>query len=129
MRTQDSFSTERNPTGTAKVRFGLSFGAAGAVTLAYGFGLNDSAPPVLSASPGQYTITIDKPVFRLIGFTWTWKRATGAAILQADLLTDNSASTGVLIFETKIAAGTLTNPANGDAAFVSLFIDETGLVK
>lgn len=126
-RSSDSMSQERNPDGLRKLRLQLVFGSSGAVASFKGFGLSDAAPPILTpAGTGSYTITLDRPTFGLVGFKAAWKRATATAPLQLDLLTDNSATTGILIFESKVAAGTLTNPASGDVLYLDLTIDEMG---
>lgn len=129
MRSADSFATERNPTGQVHLRLGITFGTSGAIASFFGFGLNDAVPPVVSPT-GTLTIALDRPTQRLVGFKASWKRATGVAPLMVDLLTDNSgAAAASLVFEMKVAAGTLTNPASGDTLFLALTIDEEGQVK
>ena len=122
---------ERNPEGIRIMRVQITFGASGAVVMTppIGMGLSDTTPPVQSANPGQYTVTLERPVPNLIGFMQGWQRASsGAAPLRFELLTNNITN-GILVFECKNSSGTLTNPASGDKLFLSLALDETGMYR
>lgn len=128
MRSADSMMLERNPDGQRAIRVALTIGGTGAVSSYKGFGLDDARPPVRTGA-GTYRITLDKACQGLVTFGVTFKRATATATLQGDLVTDGSAGNRDMIFETKVAAGTATDPASGDVVYVTMIIDETGLFK
>lgn len=128
MKTSDSFMGERNPDGLKALRIVLTIGGSGAVASYAGFGLDDTRPPVRTAQ-GVYRMTLDRACFGLVDFKASFQRQAGTAILHADLVTDGSQGNRDIIFETKVAAGTATDPASGDKVFVTAIIDETGLYK
>lgn len=128
MRSADSFMTERNPDGQRAIRLVLTVGGTGAIASYKGFSLDDNRPPTRTGA-GTYRLTLDKACQGLVDFKVSFQRLTGTAPLSADLVTDGSQGNRDMIFETKVAAGTPTDPASGDVMFVTLIIDETGMLK
>lgn len=92
----------------------LVYGAAGVVTAkGKGFQLvNDTAT-------GKVTITFDRTYRHLIHMGWGWKIAAPGAVLTPVILTNNISTDGgigggTVIIETRVAAGTATDPQSGD---------------
>lgn len=108
-------------------------GASGAVASTFkGQHLLDGTPPVRTAA-GKYTITLDKPSKGgVVSFQGSVKQATGVAPLTVvHTANDGTTTSGTppvctITFETRVAAGTPTDPADGDVIYVVLGIDSLG---
>lgn len=78
-------------------------------------------------SAGNYDLTLPMPYLKVLSLEQGWKRASGA-ILQARLV-DVSAigTTGVLVLETVVNAGTATDPSNGDVLYLTVGVTQDPL--
>lgn len=115
--------------GAIRLPVTLTIGAAGAVASFKGQYLLDGTPPVLSA-PGVYTITLDrKSVGGIVSFSGNMLQAAGVAPLTPVHTTGDGATTNVITVETRVAAGTATNPASGNVVYLNFWIDENGTVR
>lgn len=129
MRSEDAVALERNPGGLRIMRLIWTItGASGAIGTKVGFGLDDQAPPARTAA-GTYRLTLDKACKRLVDLKVSFKRATGTAVLHADHISGDASTSRDIVFETKVAAGTPTDPASGDVLYITLVIDEQGQMK
>lgn len=126
MRGQKNMAQTYNP-GQVSVEIALTIGNSGVVASAKGQGLADLAP--YRSAQGQYTINLLRQ-YRggLVGFRSGMKRAAGAT-LQADIASGDGSASTTLVVETRVAAGTATDPANGDVLYLEFVLDETGQVK
>ncbi len=86
----------------------LTYGTA-AIASAKGRNLH-----VEDTSTGKMTITFPQAFRRLTDFSWGWKSLAAGAVYFPVVLTNNIATTGVLIVETRTEAGTATDPVSGD---------------
>lgn len=128
MRTQYSQARDVNPY-TLRFDLQLTVGGTGAITAVRGFGLSDAIlVAAMRNSAGNYTLTLDQQyggkVLRLGGGV---QRVTGAVLTPVRVSGDGNASPAI-IFETRIAAGTATDPSTGDIIELELVIDELGQV-
>lgn len=83
----------------------------GSSVLASTKGKNLSATRVTN---GQYKVVLPKPYRRRTSFAWGWGKCAAGAVLTPVILTDNSTSATDphFIIETRVAAGTATDPAD-----------------
>lgn len=72
-------------------------------------------------SAGNYTITLPN-VYRAILFFDAGIQQASGATLQAFIASETVATDGKLIIETRIAAGTATEPATGNKMFLRLAV-------
>lgn len=127
MRTATSLARALNP-GCVRMNVGLVIGAAGAVASYWGMGLSDTTPPVLTA-PGIYTITLDSLYAGpMRGFNGSVSQLTGVAPLSVVPTTAAPQTSYAVVIETRVAAGTPTNPASGNVVTFEIILDETGAV-
>jgi len=70
---------------------------------------------------GAYTVTLPRKYRTLIGIRGSWVRPAGAT-LQADVDADNVASAGTLVIESRVAAGTATDPSDGDVLMLEILV-------
>jgi len=118
-----SLARDLNP-GQVRADISILIGASGAVTSYKGQGLK--VTPVL-ATTGTYTLTTEKGYAALIGAKGSVRNATGTNVLFP--VVTGAYASGVLTVETRLAAGTVTNPASGSYIDLELIFDEQGIVK
>ncbi len=97
-----------NVPGAQKFELELTYGAS---SIASAKGRNLA---VQDTSAGKMTITFPQAFRRLCHFSFGWKQCAAGAVFFPVILTNNIATTGVLIVETRTEAGTATDPASGD---------------
>jgi hypothetical protein len=114
---------------TIDVPVDITIGAAGAVTGVRGFGLID-VTPVAHPATGRYTITLDSRWGgAVVGVYCAMKQATGVARLVPCHISGDAFTTEVITIEvTPGTTTTLTDPASGDHIYVTIVLDELGLV-
>jgi len=81
---------------------------------------------IARANTGQYTVTFPKYHTALTDFSFGMKDATGAT-LNFVVSADNLASAGTLTVEAHVAAGTATDPASGDVAYLTFGVSDDNL--
>lgn len=74
---------------------------------------------VADTSTGKMTITFPRPYRELVNFKWGWLSCAAGAVLFPVILTNNIATDGTVIVETRTEAGTATDPASGDVLALS----------
>lgn len=127
MRGPVSLARDLNP-WCSRMNIMITYAASGAVAAGgvRGMGLSDTSPPT-SPGTGILTITLDRPVKGgIMGFMGGWKGATEANLTPV-ITSDLSKTTGVITIETRVAAGTATNPTSGDILWLEFVLDEQGL--
>ncbi len=67
-----------------------------------------------------FTVTLPQSYAEITDINYAWFAATAVACLTLKLITNNVATTGVLVFETEVAAGTPTAPAVGDVLYLTV---------
>lgn len=72
-------------------------------------------------SAGNYTVTLPRIYRTLVGIRGSWVRSTGAT-LQADVKTNNVSTAGTLVLESRVAAGTATDPTSGDKLMLEILV-------
>lgn len=72
-------------------------------------------------SAGNYTITLPKVYRTLLMFEGGMQQASGAT-LQPTLVSETLNTDGKLIVETRVAAGTATEPATGNKMFLKFTV-------
>lgn len=70
-------------------------------------------------SAGQYTVTLPRIYRTLVGVRGSWIRPSGAT-LQLDVDASTVDSDGKLILESRVAAGTATDPTSGDKLLLEI---------
>lgn len=93
-----------------------TFGASSALT----FRSKDAQ--IAKTTTTTFTVTLPKVYNEVIDFSYGWFAATGVAPLICKVITNNVATTGVLVIETEAAntAGTPTAPASGDVLYLTV---------
>lgn len=75
---------------------------------------------------GTFTITLDKPYTEITDFKVGMKDATGATL--GWVITSSAIdTTGVVTLASRVAAGTDTEPASGDVAYITLGVSSSNL--
>jgi hypothetical protein len=69
---------------------------------------------VADTNTGKMTITFPRSYGKLTGFRWGWVKCAAGAVFFPVILTNDIATTGTLVIETRAEAGTATDPASGD---------------
>ncbi len=69
---------------------------------------------VADTSAGKMTITFPRPYRELVNFRAGWLACAAGAVYFPVILTNNIATDGTVIVETRTEAGTATDPASGD---------------
>lgn len=74
------------------------------------------------STTGTFTVTLPKAYREIVSFGGGFKDATGAPLTL--VISDESTlgTTGVVTFESRVAAGTATDPASGDKLYLSLTV-------
>ncbi len=69
-----------------------------------------------------FTVRLPTAYAEVTEFNYSWQAATAVAPLAVKIITNNVATTGVLVLETEATntAGTPTAPASGDKPFLSI---------
>lgn len=111
--------------GGVHVRLALLIGATGAVTSTKGPGLSDAVlPAAIRTAAGQYTLTLDRQWRSLIGFRGTVKPIGAGAVLFPVIASGDGVASTAIVIETRLAAGTATDPANGDIVYLHFIFNE-----
>ncbi len=102
-----------NVPGKQTFHLEITYGA-GAPASAWGKDL-----AVADTATGKITVTFPRTYRKLTGFRWGWKTCGAAAVLTPVVLTNSIATAsssggGTLVIETRVAAGTATDPTSGD---------------
>lgn len=97
-----------------------TFGASSAVTY------RSQDATIAKTTTTTFTITLPQPYLEITEFQYAWFAATGVAPLAVKIITNNVATTGVLIIETEATntAGTPTAPASGDVLYLSIGVSQ-----
>lgn len=72
-------------------------------------------------SAGNYTVTLPRIYRTLVGVRGCWVRASGAT-LQLDVDTSTVDTDGKLVLESRVAAGTATDPSSGDKLLLEVLV-------
>lgn len=107
-----------NP-GSVAMQLKIPIGASGAVGTVKGMGIVS----VVKNTTGVYDVTLDRKYAAVQHFSGSVLRASGATLVPV-LVTDYSPSTN-LQFTTQIAAGTPTQPSDGDIIFLNAVFDDS----
>lgn len=107
---------QTNTYGEHEYKIRISFGASTASTW------RAKDVTVARSSATVFTVTLPKPYAEITTLSQSWKKATGADPVSAQITTDALTTTGVLTFTTVStnSAGTATAPANGDVLYLTL---------
>lgn len=97
-----------NVPGKETFHLKVFYGASAPATY-YGPGL-----VVETTATGKITVTFPRSYRRLIGFRAGYALCAAGAVLFPVILSSTITTDGKLIIETRLAAGTATDPANGD---------------
>lgn len=68
---------------------------------------------------GEYTLTLPRNYRTLVGVEASWIRPSGAT-LQVDVDSSALTTAGTLDIETRVAAGTATDPSSGDVLMLAV---------
>ncbi len=107
---------QTNTYGEHEYKIRIAFGASTASTW------RAKDVTVARSSATVFTVTLPKPYAEITTLSQSWKKATGADPVSAQITTDALTTTGVLTFTTVStnSAGTATAPANGDVLYLTL---------
>jgi hypothetical protein len=108
--------SELNAYGVKEYFVNPTFGASSITT--YFGGCNVT---IVRNSAGNYTITLPKAYRTLLHFTWGFQMASGA-VLDMVLASETLATDGKMIFESRVSAGTATDPGNGAKVFIRIVV-------
>ncbi len=75
---------------------------------------------------GNYTVTLPKNYRTLLHFTWGFQIASGT-VLDMVLASETLATDGKMVFESRVSAGTATDPAAGSKAFLRIAVSSDTL--
>jgi hypothetical protein len=70
---------------------------------------------------GTYTVTLPRNYRTLVGIRTSWFRPAGAT-LQADVDASTITADGKFVIETRVAAGTATDPTTGDKLMLEILV-------
>lgn len=100
-----------------------TFGASSAVTY------RSKDATIAKTTTTTFTITLPQAYAEITRFHYGWFAATGVAPLAVKVITNNVATTGVLVIETEATntAGTPTAPASGDVLYLTLGVSQDTL--
>lgn len=88
------------------------------VTLAFGAAFLESYKGrhivAQRTAPGTMKLTLPRTYRMRSGFKWGWGKRGAGAVLFPVITDDDSATTGVVLIETRTEAGVATDPADGD---------------
>lgn len=84
---------------------------------------------VEDTAQGKITVTFPRSYAKLTGFRWGWKSCAAGAVYFPVILTNNIATTGKLVIETRTEAGTATDPASGDVLDLEFDVSNDALVS
>ena len=74
---------------------------------------------------GTFRLTLPMPYLRIQSMSTTWLRGTAGAPYQVHILSTAAiGTTGIITFETVVAAGTVTEPANGAELYLSIGVTQ-----
>ena len=83
---------------------------------------------VADTAQGKITVTLPRPYRKLTGFRWGWKSIAAGAVYFPVILTNNIATDGTLVIETRTEAGTATDPVSGDVLGLEFDVSLDALV-
>jgi hypothetical protein len=101
-----------NIAGKVTYHVGITYGSS-AVASYYGKHVT-----VADTATGKMTITLPRSYGKLTGFRWGWTKCAAGAVYFPVILTNNIATDGTLVVETRAEAGTASDPASGDELFL-----------
>lgn len=117
-----SMARDLNP-GQLRANVIVTYGGTGSVASYKG---QELASTPVRTGVGTLTFTFGRPFVALIGTYGKVHNATGTAVLFP---VRTSWTGGVATIETRLAAGTVTDPASGSTIELEFVFDEQGLVK
>lgn len=107
---------ESNFTGIQKFNVIVTFGSTSVSTVQ-----TRDVVSFARDNAGEYTLTLPRNYRTLVGIRSTWHRPVGAT-LQVDVDSSAITTAGTLDLETRVAAGTATDPTDGDVLMLEVSV-------
>jgi hypothetical protein len=98
-----------------------TFGAASALTY------RSKDATIVKTTTTTFTVQLPQTYAEVTDINYGWFAATAVACLTPKLITNNVTTTGQLVFETEVAAGTPTAPATGDVLYLTVCVSRDAL--